>query len=656
MVPDEESSSLANPDIDTKLTSTVTATQAPPDTTVQAAEDTQNEQQTTQHPIVENVMSEVTETKEESVEHKESVPEDVSEPHVSLSEKAQIPDLKTSYGTTFDAVVTDDETTVKTTPHEEEKEEREELETQQDETEPQNETPLLPFTEDNTQSVGSVPEPEPPSEKQNDKPEDSMWTSFGDKVFSVVTGGEKTTYEEDVSSDDEDDDDEEEIIPPPKTFEEIKADKQPLDVKYPSSLTSSPVDDPKPVSDSEKPIFDQESEEGVVGPEETSVEEHKAQAMQQNEAEQRDEPTQQKTMELQQNEAMDLQENNSQGQLLDIKTDEPNKDKEEMLSESKITNENGDKRERSVTFEQEEKLEDNTTVDHQVIVDEPDRSIEKTQSHDVDLKNNEDIIVVEKPLDPILEGLDLDLENNTESEDFTKEDELSEDFSKENKQHLTEEVEKEKEELLEDENALSFSQSDASPADTTESQSGAEISTPEPEKSESLLTPTDPDSLSPETVPPVSTPEPEPVYSDDVLRLSILRDNFPEVKMARFQKYLSLKNLFKVEAMFVDLDTELQATRQSHTGSVQEIEITLERILEASENAILDEVEKMMDSRESKYSEDQDTDPKIDEETEILDDFQELAFSLRQKYSTVSDSTPLAEVTQDDDKGRLCFY
>uniref|UniRef100_H3DG50 Nuclear pore complex interacting protein N-terminal domain-containing protein n=1 Tax=Tetraodon nigroviridis TaxID=99883 RepID=H3DG50_TETNG len=136
---------------------------------------------------------------------------------------------------------------------------------------------------------------------------------------------------------------------------------------------------------------------------------------------------------------------------------------------------------------------------------------------------------------------------------------------------------------------------------------------------------------------------PEPEYSESVLRLTLLRDHFTQEKMEQIQKLLGLKNLFKLEAMFSDLDTELQATRRTHTGDTQDIENALETILETSENAILDEIERMLDGQETNPNYDQNLDSSdVDEETEILDDFQELAFSLRQKYSTVSDSTPLA--------------
>ncbi|XP_028858137.1 melanoma inhibitory activity protein 2 isoform X2 [Denticeps clupeoides] len=137
-------------------------------------------------------------------------------------------------------------------------------------------------------------------------------------------------------------------------------------------------------------------------------------------------------------------------------------------------------------------------------------------------------------------------------------------------------------------------------------------------------------------------PKPEPQYSDSVLRLTLLRNFFKEKDLGRFQEYLGLKNLFQVEAMFTDLDQDLKSARLSQTDHAEDIERTLEGILETSENSILDEIEKMLDSREEKNPELREDPEMFDVEASILDDFQELAFHLRQKYSAVSDSEPLA--------------
>ncbi|XP_053738152.1 transport and Golgi organization protein 1 homolog isoform X2 [Synchiropus splendidus] len=183
------------------------------------------------------------------------------------------------------------------------------------------------------------------------------------------------------------------------------------------------------------------------------------------------------------------------------------------------------------------------------------------------------------------------------------------------------------EELLEDENALLNSQSQ------------------KPDQDEQTDA-TDTESLSPGRV---DTPEPpqEPEYSDSIRRLTLLWTHFSEESMTRFRKFLTLKNLYKLESMYTDLDLELQAARLSPSDTVQDVENALERILEASENTILDEIEKMLDER-LKRNNDPDQDDTVDEETEILDEFQDLGFTLRQKYSTARDSTPLAEEKAED--------
>ncbi|XP_049335997.1 transport and Golgi organization protein 1 homolog isoform X1 [Astyanax mexicanus] len=145
---------------------------------------------------------------------------------------------------------------------------------------------------------------------------------------------------------------------------------------------------------------------------------------------------------------------------------------------------------------------------------------------------------------------------------------------------------------------------------------------------------------------PVISKDPE--YSDSVLRLTLLRDHFKDNELERIQRYLDLRDLYRVEAMFADLDQELRSVRESNSETSYDIERTLEDILEVSENSILDEIEKMLDAQEQKARDrGQQVDPVMfDEEAAILDDFQEFAFYLRQKYSAVSDSVPLVEESQ----------
>ncbi|XP_051500226.1 transport and Golgi organization protein 1 homolog isoform X2 [Myxocyprinus asiaticus] len=142
----------------------------------------------------------------------------------------------------------------------------------------------------------------------------------------------------------------------------------------------------------------------------------------------------------------------------------------------------------------------------------------------------------------------------------------------------------------------------------------------------------------------VPFPHEEPVYSDSILRLTILRDHLRDDDMERIQKYLGLKNLFRIEAMFSDLDQEMKSARQLQTD-MENIENTLDQIMEASENSILDETEEMLNERDRKAQGlGQLKEPGMyDVEAAILDGFQEIVFSLRQKYSAASDSVPLVE-------------
>ncbi|KAK7907623.1 hypothetical protein WMY93_016235 [Mugilogobius chulae] len=624
-VPEEQNASPNTTEPETVLLPS--ETHITPDTTVKENE---NEQLTLQDPIVEEIIAEVNETKDEpSQQHPEEEnfhTEDIHEPLVTPSENTQIPELKTSYGTTFDAVVTEETATAKTTPQEEEMQE-----------EPVTEAPL-PIPDD-TKSENSL------VEKQDDpKTDEYMWSSLGDAVFSVVTGGEKTTHDLDVSSDeDEDDDDEEEIVPPPKTFEEIKADKQPLDVKFTPvetpSLISKPeeghetareilqeVDDTKPNSEGKTLTFESEGEAVDLDDKTTLKTED---IMLQSDTVQKEEPTQDEALPVQESNV--IQEN--------LETQVPNVEIDEEPNESNVTNDTEKTQESQDIVTQEEHLEENTSKLVVEAFSNEELPAEKSDLQDIDnVKKDNESKIEEETVDQNQENVGINSQPVSLKE---------EPMDKNNIEEIIEETEpdfKEEEvELLEDENALSLSQTDN--AQPVETPNVPQTSTPEPDAAEDgPLTPTD--DLTPEVV-PVEPVEPEPVYSDEVMRLTILREHLSEEKMARCQKYLGLKNLFKLEAMFEDLETELQSTRLSQIGSVQEIENALERILEASENAILDEVEKILDSRESKYSDNQQVGSNIDEETEILDDFQELAFSLRHKYSTVSDSVPLAEATQD---------
>ncbi|KAM9570308.1 transport and Golgi organization protein 1 homolog [Salvelinus alpinus] len=137
-------------------------------------------------------------------------------------------------------------------------------------------------------------------------------------------------------------------------------------------------------------------------------------------------------------------------------------------------------------------------------------------------------------------------------------------------------------------------------------------------------------------------PNKEAEYSDNVLRLTLLRHRCKEEDMERLQKILGPQNLFRLEFMFFDL--ELKAARLSQTNAREDIEKVLEAILEASETPILDEIERMLDAHENAVQQ-QDAGEFV-EEASILEDFQELVFTLRQKYSTARNSAPMVVGSQ----------
>lgn len=148
-----------------------------------------------------------------------------------------------------------------------------------------------------------------------------------------------------------------------------------------------------------------------------------------------------------------------------------------------------------------------------------------------------------------------------------------------------------------------------------------------------------------------STTKDESEYSDSVLRLTVLREHFEDEKIKHILCHLSLKDLFKIESMFQKLELDLKSVRQSSSQTNMDKE-TIESILEVSENAILDEIDKILELREQKAVEHgEQIDPVMfEEEAAILDDFQELAFTLRKKYS---DTVPLVDESKSHFAGNI---
>ncbi|CAJ1077082.1 transport and Golgi organization protein 1 homolog isoform X2 [Xyrichtys novacula] len=504
-----------------------------------------------------------------------------------LSVGAQIPKLKTNLGSTFDAVVSDEERTKKTSPHEEEEEEEEEEDNEKaddlssDKTDGEGGTPLLSFSDQppNTPSPASPEQDQSPSSTHEENPETAeekgnIWTTFGDAVFSVVTGGERT--EGDFSSEEDDDDDDEEekedtVSGTPQTKEKpvvMRASKDQYADDVPHHLLSKKAE----LADD----HDDEDDGEVVGPEEAGKETLKP----------TDEPIQHQTEEKtpEDPETKDDRPAVPAAPTSDTgKQNQPEEKKKEEDLKVKVVSQESDIPKTEKSQEKPSKTSEVHDKEKMVADSLPNETYKRvmTESEDIHPRLSEP---EEDDDDDDEEGLEELFPDMKEEEDDPEVLELDE-------------------ELLEDENARS---------------------------------------------------SPEPEYSDSIMRLTLLRQHLAEEKMEKVLKLLGLKNLFKVEAMFSDMDTEMKATRLSLQSNTQEIESTLEGILEASENTILDEIEKMLDSRNTKHNDEHADTSGLDEETEILDDFQELAFSLRQKYSTASDSTPLAvEKTADTDKDEL---
>ncbi|XP_012724538.2 transport and Golgi organization protein 1 homolog isoform X2 [Fundulus heteroclitus] len=543
-------------------------------------------------------------------------------PLVTVSEGAQIPRLKATLGTTFDAVVTEEEITTKVTPYEEEVSEG--VDHHQEEI--KEGTPLLSFSEEPTDAVEreSVKKQEEAPPAQEDEPhaaeEKNMWTSLGDAVFSVVTGGERTG--EDVSSDEEDDDEFEETPEEPqKNLEKTETEALVPESEKPPESTESPHLEARRPNMAEREINETSSDPKKLSfdgedAEDREVSGHRGETDQGGDtSKSADELVRHET-----NQRVLSEDPVSKDDLVNTPDDNTSDDEG---GEDESEDPEGSKTDDGVQDDVVvvEQLLDGESDENRNMSDESDvtrseadsdQSAELKPSNDSDVSVDHLLINGQEP-DQINDTLVADAESNRTMVSV-EEEEIREqthtEVEEEEKAVGVEEINEKEEELLEDENALLSAQSD---------------------------------DVGPENPAEETTQVAEPQYSDDILRLSLLREHFTEEKMEQVQKLLGLNNLFRVEAMFSDLDAELQATRASHKGTTLDVESALENILEASENTILDEIEKMLDGREKNRDEGQDADTSsLDAETELLDDFQELAFSLRQKYSTASDSAPLA--------------
>uniref|UniRef100_A0A8C6K503 MIA SH3 domain ER export factor 3 n=1 Tax=Nothobranchius furzeri TaxID=105023 RepID=A0A8C6K503_NOTFU len=622
-VPDDQSASVPQAELNTSsplIRDVESGAELVPD----VVEEEKGQQHFGVESSLENV-SERSETKKEpSTPEVESVLRGDFNEQVSVSKGMQIPELKTSLGSTFDAVVTHEESTTKVTPQEEDKEDT--ADHQDAVTDDEEEIPLLAFSaEDPAIDLLKKQDDEPLGEEKK-----NLWTSIGDTMFSVVTGGEVTAGDE--SSDEEDDDEEEDLKDTKSEIQENleKTEAEPLLSESQDANTTPAPQDPSHFYNmgQEVPENTNNSDRNLLRGDDESVNEviKSEEALNETLKPTDEEPEHHQTEDS--SVSMDMASEEDivslpDGEQSDIKTaHENNEDKkdieEELESKDTEVNENDDIKGSSVTAKQDlnNSLDENTVIGQESVVtrseidQEPSADSEvKTDQHAVDDKLPDQISVEgnKSQIGLSVEEAEIQEQSQTEEEEDVRATEMEQDDNEE------------KEELLEDENELFKSQSDDPHADEPPSE-------------------------------PKQPAESEPEYSDSIMRLTLIRDHFSEERMELVQKLLGLKNLYRIEAMFSDLDTELQATRLAQTSTMQDIEIVLDSILEASENTILDEIEKMLDHRDAKQMDEHSMDTSnLDEEMELLDDFQELAFSLRRKYSTLTDSAPLAtEISLDN--------
>ncbi|XP_063247154.1 transport and Golgi organization protein 1 homolog isoform X2 [Prinia subflava] len=138
-------------------------------------------------------------------------------------------------------------------------------------------------------------------------------------------------------------------------------------------------------------------------------------------------------------------------------------------------------------------------------------------------------------------------------------------------------------------------------------------------------------------------------FSESVKRLSIMRAFLDEKRVMRLQKYLGLQDVVRIEAMFHDMEVEMELARKASQNN-EDLEKALDEILEFSESSIMDVVGKVLDSRVAENKEEVVKEMDLyDEESALMDDIQELIYSLRSKHSSAGESVPLASPPEQED-------
>ncbi|KAK6297210.1 hypothetical protein J4Q44_G00317930 [Coregonus suidteri] len=530
----------------------------------------QKDQQRTEDSVPDSVVEpEEGETKETPSEPLSKDDPELKNAPDGFSEGRPIPELKT-----FDAVTSDDEDTWKVTPYDEEDEESDKFEYQQDEESDYHlrETPLLAFSEepsnlehknipesDQTDEEDSLSEV-PHTQKQDSK-DNNLWSSFGDTVFNIVSGGERIAHVAGSEEDDEDDDEgemtpeESPKIEEPKESEEAEQPhelifEEPADSNYSEDAVKVPDEDSQTLQ------FEDESEEGDIEhstppADEASPFEHTEEALAEN---------------LTVDDSPVPKQLSKTDMLSDFDSKINESEQKQAVEESQVDN----------TLKQGgTELFRRFREPCQKVPDLSKKTMVK-ESHQELLIEEEDSIHLEgeEIEEELLEDENASLcSSKTEHSDEKDKDSLSEFGSEQpNNDTQTDVVSSDVLDVVQHDEAI-----DIEPK-VHETEKDAESHTPSLEEKV-----------------PDPFPSKEPKYSDDVLRLTLLRNHFKEEDMERFQKILGLQNLFRVEFLFSDLQQE------------------------AGE---------------------------FIEEAAILDDFQELVFTLRQKYSNARNNAPLAVGSQ----------
>ncbi|KAK1805447.1 hypothetical protein P4O66_019764 [Electrophorus voltai] len=533
-----------------------------------------------------------------------------------------MPELKTTLGTTFDAVVSDNEDTWKVTPSYNEEESNKLVDQPSEQLEEGQKEPALLSLADPAESKGEDISFQPTAALQIEatKATKDMWSSLGDTVFKIVSGGERT----DLPDDNEEEEEEEEEEEDEEDTETDKTENKALQVQ--DSETTEETDE----------IKDSNSDFGK----EDSITSNATQYIEMPEQDSKILKYDNEAEETESNDKSELSEN-----TLDL--DKTEKDKKPMLdkpvTEEAVTN--------NMELHKPEDLSKAHARNSPQFDAKRDEQIDRVENDD---HLFEDTLKTESKPEP-----EDDLDSYEENEDI---DELLEDENAlySTKTELTNEeveesMENSKVETELEDTKLAHPKQPAVPQKTNESTqkqtsehmnasvvTSSDMSVPAyDEEADTQSTEVDDaDKIKQDT-----TPSEEPEYRDSVLRLTLLRDHFKDDDMERLQRYLDLKDLFKIEAMFTELDQKLRSTLESDSETDDDMEKKLESIFEASDTTILDNIEIMLDARKQKA---QDRGQQIslnmsDDEAAILDDFQEFIFYLYQKHSAVSDSVPLVE-------------